>query len=111
MLTAIAIALHSFVFLLLPIALYSLWCGSPIPNGPLGNYFRAVKSLRFVGDLFFVVVCGVSAVKLALHLGILAPVVGETLVAYLGFPFMGLLLSYLAMFARAVILVRRAPSP
>jgi hypothetical protein len=107
MLTPIELALHSFVFLLIPIAVYSLWSGSPIPNGPAGNYFRAVKSLRFVGDIFLAAVCAISLAKLAIHFGIVGPVAGESLLAYLGFPFMGLLLIYLALFARAAILVRR----
>ena len=107
MLTPIELALHSFVFLLFPVALFSLWSGSPIPNGPAGTYFRAVKSLRFVGDLFLVVVCAISLAKLAIHFGIVEPVAGESFLAYLGVPFMGLLLIYLALSARAVILVRR----
>jgi hypothetical protein len=107
MLTPIELALHSFVFLLIPIALYSLWAGSPIPNEPGGDYFRAVKGLRLCGDLFLLAVCAVSTARLAIHFGFISPSYGETVLTYLGFPFMTLLVIYLALFARAAILVHR----
>jgi hypothetical protein len=107
MLTPIEIILHSFVFLLLPMALYSLWAGSLVPNGPGAVLFRAVKHLRLCGDVFLLAVCSTSITRLAVHFGFVDATLGDSMLFYLGFPFMGLLLLYLTLFAKAVIKVQR----
>lgn len=97
-----AALLHLFVVLLIPLVLWSLWAGSPIPNRPLGEYFRAVKGLRFAGDLFLVSLCAMSLIKLSIYFGFLEPARGKDVLFYLSAPFIVLLLVYLGLLVKAV---------
>lgn len=109
MLSPFDLILHSLVvFYVFPAALYSLGTGSPVLNGPGAKLFKAEKYLRLCGDLFILVICVTSVIKLALHFNFVGPRLGDEALFYLGFPFTALLILYLVLMTKAVIKLRRS---
>lgn len=107
MLSNFEVALYSFSFVLLPLALYSLATGSAPPeNTRLTTYYRAEKYLGPTGNVMLVALCGANLTKLAMNFGFI-PEASPDLDGLIATPFLILMVAYLALWIRAIRKVRR----
>jgi hypothetical protein len=107
MLNNFEVALYSFSFLLLPLALYSLASGSAPPkNTWLTKYYSAEKYLGPTGNVMLVALCGANLAKLAMYFGFI-PQASSDVDGLIGTPFMILMVAYLVLWIRAIRKVRR----
>jgi hypothetical protein len=111
MLSTPELLLNSFVALLLPLAIYSLLTGAlPNPKTWLGRLYRMDRVLPVVSDLFLIMVCAASIVRLALHIGFITDVMRDRLEPVINVPFLVLLVLFLALLTRAFMKLRRTPT-
>lgn len=112
MLTTSEIVINACSLPLLILALVALAKGSPPPpeGSRLSRYFGAEKYLAAGGNLFLLAVCGTGMSKLAAHYGLIGPDAFTRVSLVLGVAFGVGLVSYLALWTRAIVRVRRAGS-
>lgn len=110
MLTTFELFINGFVALaVLPLAIVSLATGSKPPeNTRLTKYYVAEPNLMLASNFFLLAVCAIAALKLVLHFGLVDSATGETVEHWIMIPFFALLLTFLFLFVRAILRVRRA---
>lgn len=110
MLSYTGVVLYSvFIAILLPITIGSLLTGSkPLTSGPLAKFYVAEPNLQFAGDLFLLTVCANGLSRIAVNVGLISQATLDQIEPLIMVPFFGLLLSYLALWIRAAIKLRRA---
>ena len=108
MLNTIEVVLYSFVALALPLAFWSLVKGSPEPkNTPVTKYYEAEPWLGALGNLYLLSLSVLALGKLGLHFGLIDKGLADTVEVVTDVPFFGLGLSFLGLWAKALLKVRR----
>ena len=108
MLSTYEVVLYAAVLPLVPLAIWSLMTGSVVPeNSSFSKYYRAEKHLALVGNLFLLAVCANAVARLVQHYGIVSAEAGQSLIFWIGLPFVALLFLSSVMWINAIIKVRR----
>lgn len=110
MLNTFEIVLYACCVPLLLMALVALAKGSLVPpqGSPLAKYHRAERYLGVSGNLYMVALCGSGLSRLAAHFGLLAPHIATKVSLLMGIAFGVGLVTYLTLWARAILRVRRS---
>jgi len=106
MLSNFEIALYSFSFVLLPMALHALATGSiPPQNSWLTKYYSVERYLGPTGNVMLVALCGANLAKLAMNFGVI-PQASPDLDGLIATPFPILMIAYWGLWIRAIRKVR-----
>lgn len=109
MLSPIELAIHGFLaVVLLPIVVWSLLNGSRPPPGSVGKYYVAEPYLNLTGNVMVLALCLSAIAKLGVHFGYIDPDLGTLLAGWTGVPFAVLVITYLVLWVRAILKVRRS---
>jgi len=109
--TTIEVALYSVALILFPLAVYSLFNGSPTPPnfGRLSKYYDAERLLRPAGDVLLLALSVNAGAKLADHFGFLSPGWMANVEPVANGTFLLVLVFDLALWVRAYRKVHRMP--
>lgn len=108
MVSTIELVMNSFVIVLLPLTVYSMITKALPPQTTwLGRIYGADTRLLFVSNLFLLMVCLSSLVRLAIHFGLVAKRLQTPLEIAVGVPFFVSMVVFLVMLVRAGLQVRR----
>ncbi len=108
MLSTVELVMTSFVIVLLPLTVYSMFTRAlPPPTSWLGKIYAADTHLLLVSNLFLLAVCLSSLVRLAIHFGLVGIKLQTLLEVTVGVPFFGLMVVFLVMLVRAGLRARR----
>jgi hypothetical protein len=88
--------------------LYASFAGIGVPESSrLAKYYRAERYLNLAGNLFLLAICANAIARLGLHFGFIHASVSDRLMLVIGLVFGVTLLTYLALWIRAALKVRR----